>query len=764
MVRFIKGNKLRKLISTGLLVLILINLVLIYNRSNKYKVPEVIKVTQKLPLLQNDKWIVVTTSSFREEDIRALTRIPGWKVVVVALNRDTIPTVRLNNCVYLDIVEQSQLGYKTADFIPEGSYARKNIGYLYAISHGAKVIFETDDNVRLLGGLRRFKFETRMRGLVYAGENLFNPYRHFGQPTLWPRGYPLSAIGEEINNKYILHDFKTPIIQQGIISNDPDVDAILKLSRKMTKAHFNTTFDTRAPPVILPAGVFSPFNSKDTLFLYNALWALMLPTTVTNSETDIWRGYWIQRLLWEIDGNLAFFPPNAVHTDSEHFTLDKAVVDEKRVYFQTEDVIKFLRQWQCPEDFIFYDCIMRLSSEMVNHDFWDYSDYDLAKSWLNDLKAAGFVLPQRHSTKPISHMQSLFQNISNIKSEVSKDPRDPKAVYFWPSEQNPPSIYSSAVETNGMSWNHINRVIKMCSGAQVSISHNMFKAHKQYEDILLIIVFNFPHLNNIHNLQTLYSIHFPHMLFCANDTRQFEAVSKNLKQRVSFVKTYTTQGIVIYNCLSHAITMNYDVSGYIIMGDDVLLNTWNIADLPRDKFWFQKSLQVFNKSDSYERNRWIWWKRKSGKQAYNNLFNFLQTIPSLNPEKAPIIHDFNQMLKSNTQSDDGLLRAVADFLYVPKRFKDRMLYFLEIFSRHGVMLELTLPTVMGGLDHRKNIVPIRGVVLWYENRSNYTASFNPSSHFMHPLKLGKEMKKEKGWRFVCSRVIPLMLHGVAKKN
>lgn len=24
---------------------------------------------------------------------------------------------------------------------------------------------------------------------------------------------------------------------------------------------------------------------------------------------DIWRGYWVQRLLWEIDGNLVFGPP-----------------------------------------------------------------------------------------------------------------------------------------------------------------------------------------------------------------------------------------------------------------------------------------------------------------------------------------------------------------------------------------------------------------------------------------------------------------------
>ena len=101
------------------------------------------------------------------------------------------------------------------------------------------------------------------------------------------------------------------MIQQGVVNGDPDMDAIFRLTRKVTLTPLDVKFDPAAPPVFLPEGVFAPFNSQNTLFHYEALWALYLPITPTIRITDIWRGYWAQRLLWEIGGHLGFFPPNA---------------------------------------------------------------------------------------------------------------------------------------------------------------------------------------------------------------------------------------------------------------------------------------------------------------------------------------------------------------------------------------------------------------------------------------------------------------------
>ncbi|KAK0046095.1 glycosyltransferase STELLO1, partial [Biomphalaria pfeifferi] len=50
------------------------------------------------------------------------------------------------NCDFLSIERQKLLNFKITNSLPYKSYARKNLGYLYAILNGAKFIYETDDD------------------------------------------------------------------------------------------------------------------------------------------------------------------------------------------------------------------------------------------------------------------------------------------------------------------------------------------------------------------------------------------------------------------------------------------------------------------------------------------------------------------------------------------------------------------------------------------------------------------------------------------
>ena len=53
-------------------------------------------------------------------------------------------------------------------------------------------------------------------------------------------------------------------------------------------------FDKRSPAVVLPEGLMCPFNSQNTLFGRDALWATLIPITTSFRVCDIWRGYWVQ--------------------------------------------------------------------------------------------------------------------------------------------------------------------------------------------------------------------------------------------------------------------------------------------------------------------------------------------------------------------------------------------------------------------------------------------------------------------------------------
>ncbi|KAK6018516.1 hypothetical protein OSTOST_15893, partial [Ostertagia ostertagi] len=90
----------------------------------------------------NKKWIVVTTINSPTKDIMRLARTPGWSLVVVG-DVKTPSNWSLEGVHFLSIHDKRDNRSKN---LPYKSYTRKNVGYLYAIQHGAEWIYDTDDD------------------------------------------------------------------------------------------------------------------------------------------------------------------------------------------------------------------------------------------------------------------------------------------------------------------------------------------------------------------------------------------------------------------------------------------------------------------------------------------------------------------------------------------------------------------------------------------------------------------------------------------
>ena len=52
----------------------------------------------------------------------------------------------IDGCDFYSIARQNDLKFDLAQILPFKHYARKNLGYLIAISKGAEIIIETDDD------------------------------------------------------------------------------------------------------------------------------------------------------------------------------------------------------------------------------------------------------------------------------------------------------------------------------------------------------------------------------------------------------------------------------------------------------------------------------------------------------------------------------------------------------------------------------------------------------------------------------------------
>ena len=144
----------------------------------------------------SEKWVVVTSINAPTDSIKKLTELPEpWKIVVIgdkkSKNEEWNIYINSNKLVYLSVQSQLKLNYKVLKYIPYNSYTRKNIGYLFAIQHGAKEIYETDDD-NIFTSFDQLNKDFNNIKISYAENNInsmVNPYAYFGRPSIWPRGF-----------------------------------------------------------------------------------------------------------------------------------------------------------------------------------------------------------------------------------------------------------------------------------------------------------------------------------------------------------------------------------------------------------------------------------------------------------------------------------------------------------------------------------------------------------------------------------------------
>lgn len=282
-----------------------------------------------------DKFLIVTSIAEPTRAILAYAAMPGWRVVLVG-DRKGPARVADPRITFLGIEQQKWLGLTYAPHCPENHYARKNLGYLYAMAQGARVIAETDDdNMPLLGWGEGLDFSPRAVRKVTGGR-YFNAYRAFTNEPVWPRGFPLREItrtgGATVGTG--LEPAEVAVWQE-LADEDPDVDAIYRLTRGGRIAF------GRGERLVLGRGVYCPFNSQNTFWRREAFAALFLPGCVTMRYCDILRSYVAQRIFRDRALCLGFGPATVRQERNVH-DLMHDFGEEFVMYREVEAVVDLL--------------------------------------------------------------------------------------------------------------------------------------------------------------------------------------------------------------------------------------------------------------------------------------------------------------------------------------------------------------------------------------------------------------------------------------
>ena len=356
--------------------------------------------------------------------------------------------------VILTPEDQENMANTFVDRLPYNSFGRKNVGYLYAIKHGAKAIWDFDDDNSLkfwltgaappgapsLDNVMAGVSEEKVPVLELDDHKwpTYNPYPVLGAPTLpsWPRGFPLEDIKETSSRNAHLKSAEVEAssigVLQSLAEHQPDVDAIFRLTM-LVPFQFNRSTETRH--LLIPPGSYTPYNAQATLHFEPAFFGLFLPVTVTGRVSDIWRGYVSQRLFRDVGLRFGFtFRPLVVQNRNQHNII--ADLDaEAHLYTRAKQLIKYLNAWKGSGK-SFVSRVEELWIALYEREYIELEDVKLVQLWLQSLVDAGYEFPKLvdvESKKNDAYFYPTVEtNDSNSKDEFEASIT--KTFTIWTSD------------------------------------------------------------------------------------------------------------------------------------------------------------------------------------------------------------------------------------------------------------------------------------------------------------------------------------------
>ena len=540
------------------------------------------KLNTKVEGIISEKWVVVTTINGPTDSIKKLTELPEpWKIVIIGDKKTKNDEWNIysnsNKLVYLSVESQLKLNYKILKYIPYNSYTRKNIGYLYAIQHGAKEIYETDDD-------NIFTSFAQLNQNYNNINSMVNPYAYFGRPTIWPRGFRLNDIQLDHEKMFYItnSDFiiSKPLVFQGLANGDPDVDAIFRLTRANAYYPIRLDFYNMHPLLYFP-GNYIPINSQNTRFLYQAFPALALPTTVSFRVCDIWRGYILERFIWGYNGTVLFHEPTVFQKRNVHDYYED-FLDEEALYYGLEDILNGLNnndimkeKYNDPGEFL-----LKIIKILVNKNVLKKNDYYMYEAFIEDLNSFGFNYEDNYSPKIKNNYKDFLISNSEFK-------------FYLPRKQRELMGNNGKEETHKVLYHYPTKTV--------------------YKDILLIINLFDKNDNTIRNyILNIYNKNFPKIIFLTS------LESLNKEKEIIYCPE-AKEPSLSYICLKNIYEKFSEMKGYLYLTNEILLKIWELDYLDFNIPWFcsfnisqnNELEKLLNENNNYKNNLEIFYGKKN---------------------------------------------------------------------------------------------------------------------------------------------------------
>jgi FkbM family methyltransferase len=290
-------------------------------------------------IFHKEKCVIITTINAPTETILKHIKNEEYDVIIVGDHKTPSEHYANLKCIYLDIPSQKKLFPELSELLPYNHYCRKNLGYLYAIKKGYKIIYETDDdNVPHDNFDRVLQCNDGLQMITEQNNAWINIFKYFtNNGYIWPRGFPLSLLKH--NPNYLIQPTdKTPSIINGLVENDPDVDALFRIICN----HQHCIQWEKNKRIMINNRNVCVFNSQNTFWLNPEVFmCLLIPCSVSFRYCDILRGIISNAILKKTNNYMMYSSPNVTQYRNEH-DLMSDFKSEYEMYIHNENILNFI--------------------------------------------------------------------------------------------------------------------------------------------------------------------------------------------------------------------------------------------------------------------------------------------------------------------------------------------------------------------------------------------------------------------------------------
>lgn len=323
------------------------------------------------------KTIIITSIFNPTEAVFEFSKMKGYELIVVG-DKKTPLDWNCENVEYISVEQQQNSDFKLAKVLPYNHYCRKMLGYLLAIKRKTEYIVDTDDDNIPKQNWSFPEFEGKF-DFLNQESGFVNIYQLYTNQKIWPRGLPLSLINKKFELEKNIETKECNVgIWQGLADEDPDVDAIYRLTCDIP-CYFN-----ERNPIVLKKGVVSPFNTQNTIIRKELFVLMYLPTYVTFRFTDILRGLVAQPIMWLYGYELGFVNATVVQKRNPH-DYEKDFISELPMYQYCEKVIEIVSNSILKTESIENNLYLAYKALLLSNIVCD-KEIDTLEAWLYDFK------------------------------------------------------------------------------------------------------------------------------------------------------------------------------------------------------------------------------------------------------------------------------------------------------------------------------------------------------------------------------------------